>query len=81
MTFLYVIIAILIFGFLVLIHEGGHFLFARLFGVTVREFAIGMGPAIIKHTSKKTNIVYSLRLIPFGGPCSISEQLIRYTIL
>ena len=71
MTFLYVIIAILIFGFLVLIHEGGHFLFARLFGVTVREFAIGMGPAIIKHTSKKTNIVYSLRLIPFGGYVSM----------
>ena len=43
---LYVLLAILIFGFLIFIHEGGHFFFARLFKVTVREFAIGMGPKI-----------------------------------
>ncbi len=71
MTVLYVLLAVLIFGVLILIHEGGHFLFARLFGVTVREFSIGMGPAILSRTSKKTNIKYSLRLVPFGGYVSM----------
>lgn len=71
MTVVYVIIAILIFGLLIMIHEGGHFLFARLFGVTVKEFAIGMGPAILSRTSKKTGIKYALRLIPFGGYVSM----------
>ncbi len=74
MTILYIIIAILIFGFLILIHEGGHFLFARLFGVTVNEFAIGMGPAIYTHRSHKTNIAYSLRAIPFGGYVSMAGE-------
>ncbi len=71
MKVLYVILAILIFGVLILIHEGGHFLFARLFKVTVREFSIGMGPAIFSRKSKKTGIAYSLRLIPFGGYVSM----------
>ena len=57
MTAVYVIIAILIFGFLIFIHEGGHYLFARLFKVTVNEFAIGMGPKIISKKSKKTGKV------------------------
>jgi len=56
---------ILLFGFIVLIHEGGHFFCARLFGVTVHEFAIGMGPAVFR--TKRKGVVYSLRLIPFGG--------------
>ncbi len=71
MNILYIILAILIFGVLILIHEGGHFLFARLFNVTVREFSIGMGPAIFSRKSKKTGIAYSLRLIPFGGYVSM----------
>ena len=71
MKVLYVILAILIFGVLILIHEGGHFLFARLFKVTTREFSIGMGPAIFSRKSKKTGIAYSLRLIPFGGYVSM----------
>lgn len=71
MTVVYVIIAILIFGLLIIIHEGGHFLFARLFGVTVKEFAIGMGPAILSRTSKKSGIKYAWRLIPFGGYVSM----------
>lgn len=67
MTVLYIFLAILIFGFLIFIHEGGHYLFARLFKVKIREFAIGMGPKILSHTSKKTGIVYSWRALPFGG--------------
>jgi len=69
-----IVIAILIFGLLVLIHEGGHYMFARLFGVTVNEFAIGMGPKILSRTSKKTGIVYSLRLLPFGGFVSMAGE-------
>lgn len=62
-----VIIAILIFGFLIFIHEFGHYTAARIFNVGINEFALGMGPKILKKTSKKTGIVYSLRLLPIGG--------------
>ncbi len=71
MKILYIILAVLVFGVLILIHEGGHFLFARLFKVTVREFSIGMGPALFSRKSKKTGIAYSLRLVPFGGYVSM----------
>lgn len=74
MNFLYVLLAIFIFGILILIHEAGHFLFARLFHVTVHEFAIGMGPKVISHTSKKSGIAYSLRLLPFGGFVSMAGE-------
>ncbi len=74
MTAVYVIIAIFIFGFLIFIHEGGHYLFARLFKVTVIEFAIGMGPKIISKKSKKTGIAYSLRLLPIGGFVSMAGE-------
>ncbi len=74
MTFLYILLAIFIFGILILIHEAGHYLFARLFHVTVYEFAIGMGPKILSHTSKKTGIAYSLRLLPFGGFVSMAGE-------
>ena len=48
MTAFYIIIAILIFGVLIIIHEFGHFTAAKLCGVKVNEFAVGMGPALIK---------------------------------
>lgn len=62
-----IVIAILIFGFLILIHEFGHYIMARTFKVGINEFAIGMGPKLITKTSKKTGIAYSLRAIPIGG--------------
>lgn len=62
-----VIFAILMFGFLITIHEFGHYLFARIFKVGVYEFSIGMGPKLFSKTSKKSGIVYSLRLLPIGG--------------
>lgn len=71
---LYVLLAILIFGFLIFIHEGGHFFFARLFKVTVREFAIGMGPKIFTKKSEKSGIAYSLRLLPIGGFVSMEGE-------
>ena len=67
MDFLYILLALVIFGVLIFIHELGHFLVARLFGVKILEFAIGMGPKVLSHKSKKSGIVYSFRLIPLGG--------------
>jgi regulator of sigma E protease len=67
LDFLYILLALFIFGVLIFIHELGHFVVARLCGVKILEFAIGMGPKVISHKSKKSGIVYSLRLIPLGG--------------
>ena len=53
MTFLYILLALFVFGLLVMIHELGHFLVARLFGVGIREFSIGMGPKIFSWKGKK----------------------------
>lgn len=56
---------VVILGFLVLIHEAGHFLVARLCKIKVQEFAIGFGPIIWKKETKNTK--YAVRLIPLGG--------------
>ena len=71
MVALYILLAILAFGLLIFLHELGHFLTARLFGVSVREFSIGMGPRLIGYTSKKTGIVYKICLLPIGGYVSM----------
>ena len=68
MIVLYIILAILIFGFLILVHELGHFMTAKLFGVRVNEFSICMGPAILQKTVGETT--YALRCIPVGGYCA-----------
>ena len=62
-----IIYAILIFGVLIFIHELGHFIVARLCGVKVLEFAIGMGPKLFSWKGKKKGTVYSLRAFPIGG--------------
>ena len=59
------LIAILFFGLIIFIHELGHFIFAKTFGVKVNEFALGMGPTILKKQGKETK--YALRLFPVGG--------------
>ena len=64
---LYILIALLVFGLLIFIHELGHFLCARACGVGVNEFAIGMGPKLFGWKSKKYSTVYTLRLLPVGG--------------
>lgn len=74
MTILYILLAVLIFGLLIFIHELGHYLTARLFKVTIHEFAIGMGPKIFSRKSKKTGIVYSLRAFPIGGYVSMEGE-------
>lgn len=60
-----IIIALLVFGVLVIFHEFGHFSVAKLAGIKVHEFAIGMGPRVLKLKDKET--VYSIRLFPLGG--------------
>ncbi len=68
MTFIINLICfILILGVIVLIHEFGHFIFAKKSGIYVYEFSIGMGPRIHKWTRKNDETEYSLRLIPIGG--------------
>ena len=67
-----IVFAILIFGFLVFIHELGHFAAAKLSGVQVNEFAVFMGPAIVKWKRGETQ--YSIRLIPFGGYCAMEGE-------
>ena len=71
---LYILIAILMFGSLIFVHELGHFLTARLFHVTIYEFAIGMGPKLISWKSKKNGTAYSLRLLPIGGFVSMAGE-------
>ncbi len=72
--FLTIIVVLLIISFLVTIHEFGHYITARKFGMKVEEFAIGMGPIIFKYTSKKTGILYSIRAILIGGFCKIKGE-------
>ncbi len=67
-TIFYVILAMLILGLCVVLHELGHFLAARACGIHVEEFSIGMGPAIYKHQGKET--LFSIRALPFGGFCA-----------
>ena len=62
---LYIFAAIVIFGVLIAVHEWGHFIAARLCGVTVHEFAIGMGPALYQKEKKGTK--YAIRLHPLPG--------------
>ncbi len=68
---LYILLAVLVFGVLIFIHEFGHYITARIFHVSINEFSIGMGPKLFNFTSKKTSIVYSLRLLPIGGYVSM----------
>ncbi len=70
---MYIILAILLFGILIAAHEWGHFIAARLCGVTVHEFAIGMGPVIWKKKGKK-GTQFSLRALPIGGFCALEGE-------
>ena len=69
---MYIVLAILIFGFLIVTHELGHFLAAKLFDVRVSEFAVGMGPILLKKQKGETR--YSLRAFPIGGFCAMEED-------
>ena len=66
------ILFILILGSIVFVHEFGHFIFAKLMGVYVYEFAIGMGPKLWRKKGKETE--YTLRAIPIGGFCMMAGE-------
>lgn len=67
-----ILIAILLFEVIILVHEGGHFISARLMKIKVNEFSVGMGPKLFQF--KKGDTKYTLRLIPFGGYCSMEGE-------
>ena len=71
-AFLLVLIGILLFLFLILFHEFGHFICAKLSGVKVNEFAIGMGPKLFKFQKGET--LYTLRALPIGGFCAMEGE-------
>lgn len=63
------VLAVLILGGIILFHELGHFIFAKLSGIEVTEFSLGMGPRLL--SLKKGETRYSLKLLPFGGSCAM----------
>lgn len=67
MNFWHILLTVVMLSALILVHEFGHFITARIFKVPVNEFALGMGPKILSHKSKKSGCVYSIRLFPIGG--------------
>lgn len=72
MFFITIILAILIFALLILVHEGGHMIAAKLCGVKVLEFAIGLGPLVYKKKIGETD--YAIRALPFGGQCAMEGE-------
>jgi regulator of sigma E protease len=68
-TFLYVLLAIVLLGVLITVHEYGHFTAARLTGIAVKEYSVGLGPKLLQWKSKKHETLFTLRLIPMGGYC------------
>lgn len=63
--------AVVVLGGIILFHEFGHYLLARLNGIAVVEFSVGFGPRLLSWVSKKTGIRYSLKLLPLGGSCAM----------
>ncbi len=67
-----IVIAIIIFSFIVIFHELGHFLVAKKCDVKVNEFSLGLGPTLLHFTKGETT--YSLKLLPFGGACMMEGE-------
>ncbi len=74
MKILYILVALVVFAILILTHELGHYISARIFGVKIYEFSIGMGPKMVTWTSKKTDIKYSIGILPIGGYVSMAGE-------
>ena len=72
MTIVRILVALLLLSVVVTIHEFGHFIVAKLVGIKVNEFAIGMGPRLLKWGKGET--VYSLRALPVGGFCAMEGE-------
>ena len=65
---------------LIVVHEFGHFIVARLNGVQVEEFSLGMGPLLYKKCAAKSGTQYSLRLFPIGGYCLLYTSKMAFVI-
>lgn len=68
-----IVIAVLLFGLIILVHEFGHFLLAKLNGIGVLEFSIGMGPRLLSVVKGETR--YSIKALPFGGSCMMEGEM------
>lgn len=66
------VVTVILFLVLISLHEFGHFIMAKISGVQVLEFSVGMGPAILKKQGKET--LYSLRIFPVGGYCKLEGE-------
>ena len=67
-----ILIAVLILGVVIIVHEFGHFILAKTNGIVVEEFYVGMGPRLLSVVKGGTR--YSLKLIPFGGSCMMRGE-------
>lgn len=67
-----ILVAIIVFSLLILFHELGHFTLAKLNGIRVNEFSLGLGPTLVGFTKGETK--YSLKLLPFGGACMMEGE-------
>ncbi len=67
-----IIIAILLFSFIIIFHELGHFLLAKANGIRVDEFSLGLGPSLIGKKIGGTK--FCIKLLPFGGACMMGED-------
>ncbi|MFI3228595.1 MAG: site-2 protease family protein [Bacillota bacterium] len=70
----YILLALLALMFMIVIHEGGHYLAGKLLGFKILEFSVGFGPAIYKRTSKKSDEIFAIRTIPLGGYCQFEDE-------
>jgi regulator of sigma E protease len=68
----FIVYAVIIFAILIFVHELGHFIAARVSGISVREFALGMGPKLFKKQGKQT--LFSIRAFPIGGFCALEGE-------
>jgi regulator of sigma E protease len=69
MTILYILLAIALLGVLITVHEFGHFVAARLTGIAVKEFSVGLGPKLAQWKSRKYETCFTIRPVPVGGYC------------
>ncbi len=69
MTIFYILLAIVLLGVLITVHEYGHFVAARLTGIAVKEYSVGLGPKLVQWKSRKYETLFTIRPIPVGGYC------------
>lgn len=74
MTFLYILLAIVILLFMVLIHELGHYIAGKILKFKITEFSVGFGFALFSKTNKKTGEKFSFRIFPLGGYCAFEGE-------